>query len=106
MIELNPFLLVAENKIQEAIKNGEFDNLPGQGKPIDLLKDEHLPAEFRMAQRILQNAGFSEREDGYFKSLKEIKDEGKNLDPHSKEALMNRLTSYQAADLQTRANRS
>ncbi len=102
---MNPFQLVAENRILEAIENGEFENLPGQGKPIDLLKDEHLPAEYRMAQKLLQNAGYAEREDGFFKSLKDIKDESKNLDPNSKEGLMARLTAYQAADLEARAHR-
>jgi hypothetical protein len=102
---MNPFQLVAENRILEAIENGEFDNLPGQGKPIDLLKDQHLPVEYRMAQKILQNAGYAERDDGYFKSLKDLRDESQNLDPNSKEALMARLTAYQAADLEARANR-
>ncbi len=28
--------LIAEAKIEQAIKDGEFDNLPGFGKPLDL----------------------------------------------------------------------
>ena len=27
---------IAENRIREAMQQGEFDNLPGAGKPIDL----------------------------------------------------------------------
>ena len=30
------FEKIAEEKIEEAIAAGEFDNLPGQGKPLDL----------------------------------------------------------------------
>lgn len=30
------FSLIAEDKIQTAIKEGEFDNLPGRGKPLQL----------------------------------------------------------------------
>lgn len=30
---------IVEDKIKEAIKNGEFDNLPGKGKPLNLKED-------------------------------------------------------------------
>ena len=100
--DLNPFQLVAENKILEAIENGEFDNLPGQGEPMDLLEDPHLPAEYRMVQKILKNAGYAERDGGYFKQLKDLKEENNNLDPKSKEGIMARLTSYRDAELKAR----
>src|SRR5690606_20576453 len=32
-----------EEIIQEAMRRGEFDNLPGKGKPLDLRKDEPDP---------------------------------------------------------------
>ena len=50
---------LAERKIDEAIARGEFDNLPGQGRPLDLEDEDPLaPPEVRMAKRILRNAGF------------------------------------------------
>ncbi|MFW5900081.1 MAG: DnaJ family domain-containing protein, partial [Desulfovermiculus sp.] len=52
------FQLIAEQRINEAIEKGELDNLPGQGKPINLDDDTHLPPEMRMAYRILKNAGY------------------------------------------------
>lgn len=51
------FQKIAERKIQEAMKNGEFDNLPNHGKPIDLNDDIHVPQDLRMAYRVLKNAG-------------------------------------------------
>ncbi len=51
------FDIVAENRIQEAIENGAFDNLPGAGKPLDLTEDPLVPAELRAAYRMLKNAG-------------------------------------------------
>ena len=30
------FEKIAEEKIQEAVAAGEFDDLPGKGKPLDL----------------------------------------------------------------------
>jgi hypothetical protein len=47
-----------EEHIRRAHARGEFDNLPGAGKPLDLGEDAHLPAELRMAYRVLKNAGY------------------------------------------------
>lgn len=49
---------LAEQRITEAVEKGELDNLPGQGKPLHLDDDSHLPPEMRMAYRILKNAGY------------------------------------------------
>lgn len=53
---------IAERKIADAIAQGEFDGLPGAGKPLDLAEDPLVPEEMRMANRILKNAGFVPRE--------------------------------------------
>ncbi len=45
-----------EEKIQEAIRRGEFDNLPGRGEPLQLDDDRHLPDDLRLAYKILKNA--------------------------------------------------
>lgn len=42
--------------IQEAIERGEFDNLPGAGKPLDLTAYFDTPEEVRLANSILKNA--------------------------------------------------
>ena len=47
---------IAEKKIREAMDNGEFDNLPGSGKPLELEDDRHLPQDIRLAHKILKNA--------------------------------------------------
>jgi hypothetical protein len=53
------FSRIAEDKIKEAIKNKEFENLPGMGKPLDL-RDElaGMSAEMKMGYRMLKNAGY------------------------------------------------
>lgn len=48
---------IAEERIRAAQENGEFDALPGQGRPLDLDDDAHVPPELRMAWRVLKNAG-------------------------------------------------
>jgi hypothetical protein len=50
------YLKLVERKIQEAMERGEFDNLPGQGKPLLLEEDSHIPEELRVAYKILKNA--------------------------------------------------
>ncbi len=49
--------LIAENRIKEAMEKGEMDNLPGAGKPLKFEDMSHVPEEFRMAYKILKNAG-------------------------------------------------
>src|SRR5207249_7362363 len=49
--------LIAENRIQEAFERGEFDDLPGTGKPLDLSAYFNTPAADRMAFSLLKSAG-------------------------------------------------
>jgi hypothetical protein len=46
---------VVERKIGEALKKGEFDDLPGKGRPMDLQDDSHIPEDLRLAYKILKN---------------------------------------------------
>ncbi|PKM79135.1 MAG: hypothetical protein CVU88_07340 [Firmicutes bacterium HGW-Firmicutes-13] len=51
------FYKIAEGKIQEAIQEGVFDNLPGKGKPLNLEDMSNVPPELRIGYKILKNAG-------------------------------------------------
>lgn len=48
---------IANNKIKEAIDNGEFDNIPGKGKPLQLEDMSGIPEDLRMGYKMLKNAG-------------------------------------------------
>jgi len=54
-----------EQRILQAIKYGEFDDLPGSGKPLDLEDDRLIPEELRLAHRILKNAGYVPRDSAF-----------------------------------------
>lgn len=54
---MDPVEKIAEEKIQAAMENGEFDNLPGRGKPVDLREYFNAPAHLRAAFSLLKNAG-------------------------------------------------
>lgn len=51
------FARIAEQRIREALENGEFDNLKGRGKPVILEDETWIPEDLRMAYRFLKNAG-------------------------------------------------
>ena len=48
-----------DRKIREAMADGEFDDLPGKGEPIDLAENPFADPDWRMAHRMLRNAGFA-----------------------------------------------
>ena len=64
---------IVEAIIKDAMERGEFDNLPGKGKPIDLTEYFETPEEVRLAHSILKNAGMSSREVELLKEIAELK---------------------------------
>ncbi|MBI5304849.1 MAG: DUF1992 domain-containing protein [Chloroflexi bacterium] len=46
-----------EKTIREAMERGEFDNLPGKGKPLDLSVNPHTPEDWQLAYKIMRDAG-------------------------------------------------
>ena len=50
---------LAEQRLEQAAREGAFADLPGSGRPLDLDDDALVPAELRMGYRILKNAGFA-----------------------------------------------
>ncbi len=47
---------MVEQRILEAQERGEFDHLPGHGKPLKLEDESHVPEDLRVAYKILKNA--------------------------------------------------
>jgi DnaJ-like protein len=56
------FDILAEQRISDAIKRGELDDLPGAGRPLVFDDDPFVSPEQRMTNRILKNAGFVPQE--------------------------------------------
>ncbi|MEH7301366.1 DnaJ family domain-containing protein [Neobacillus drentensis] len=56
------FHIVSEDRIKKAYQDGEFDNLPGLGKPLQLEDLSGIPEELRMAYKLLKNAGYTQEE--------------------------------------------
>jgi hypothetical protein len=47
---------IAEAKIAEAMERGEFDGLPGAGRPLELEDLSRIPPHLRMGYKLLRNA--------------------------------------------------
>ena len=54
---MDMFFVMAEQKIREAILQGELKDLPGQGKPLQLDDLSRIPEDLRGSYIILKNGG-------------------------------------------------
>lgn len=61
--------------VRDAEKSGELKRLPGYGKPLELDEDEHIPPKYRMAFRVLKNAGYKPPEVELFQQIAKLKAE-------------------------------
>jgi hypothetical protein len=82
-----------DEKIEEAIARGEFDNLPGKGKPLDLDAYFATPEHLRMGYSILKSADVIPEEMELVRQIEALK---KSLDssttPVAEKALRQQLS--------------
>jgi len=72
---------LAEKHIKAALEKGELSDLPGEGKPLQLDDDSHVPAELRAGYRLLKNSGFLPPELELRREAIEVNDLLRQLDP-------------------------
>ena len=53
---LTGFEKIVEERIRRAQEKGEFKNLEGAGRPLNLAQDSHIPEDLRLSYKILKNA--------------------------------------------------
>ena len=68
------FLIMAEERIRQSIQNGDFENLPGKGKPLELEDLSSVPEDLRMGYKILKNAGMVPEEVQLKKDMLKLED--------------------------------
>ncbi|MGW6148649.1 DnaJ family domain-containing protein [Bacillus mycoides] len=71
---MDVFLNIAEEKIRQAIRNGDLDHIPGKGKPLQLEDLSMVHPELRMSYKILKNAGMIPPEMELQKDILKIED--------------------------------
>jgi len=50
------YLTIVEQRIRKAQHEGDFERLPGEGRPLQLEDDTGVPEDLRLAYKILKNA--------------------------------------------------
>jgi hypothetical protein len=91
------FEALVEQRILEAQARGEFDRLPGAGRPMDLDEDPLIPDDLRVAWRVLKNAGFVPPE---VEALRRLRDAAAEMDRATDRAAKDRaLRKLQALSL-------
>ncbi|WP_203289520.1 MULTISPECIES: DUF1992 domain-containing protein [Metabacillus] len=68
------FTILSEDKIKQAIKDGEFNRLPGMGKPLQLEDLSHISPELRVSYKMMKNAGMLDEEGELKKSIHKLED--------------------------------
>jgi hypothetical protein len=89
---MSPFDLLAERRIHDAQARGEFDDLPGSGRPLDLEDDLLVPEELRIAYRLLKNAGYVAPEPEMQREIRSIERLLERAVEGERTALVSRLT--------------
>ena len=83
----------ADEKIEEAIARGEFDNLPGKGKPLDLETYFATPEYLRIGYSILKSADIIPEEMELLRQIEGLKKSlESSITPIEKKALRQQLS--------------
>jgi|SRR6185436_6995136 len=83
-----------EEQVRRAIEAGEFDNLPGRGKPLDLRAYFETPEDLRMAYSILKSNNFVPEEVELLKDIDTLKKRlESSSDEEQKAALKKEITA-------------
>lgn len=67
-------MIMSEQRIKKAYEDGEFKELPGFGKSLNLDDDLGVPQELKMAHRMMKNAGYTTDEMNVKKEMMRIED--------------------------------
>lgn len=65
---------IVERRILEAQESGEFEELPGKGKPLVLEDESRIPEDLRVAYKILKNSEFLPPELELRKEIRKMED--------------------------------
>lgn len=93
-IYLSDWESVIDRQIREAMERGEFDNLSGRGKPLNLARDPNVPREWELAFKLLKDAGLAPE---WIELCKEICAAREQLFAPLKRALANPLPPREGA---------
>jgi len=79
-----------EEQIREAMERGEFDDLPGKGRPLDLDAYFQTPEHLRMAYSVLKSGDFVPEEVQLLKDIEALKAELNSSDDEERRRFLGR----------------
>jgi hypothetical protein len=100
------YLKIVEQRIKEALERGEFDNLQGQGEPLNLEDDSNIPEDLRLAYRILKNADCLPPELELKKEIRKMEDLLENIPDEREKYLQMKKINYKIMQLNTMGHKS
>jgi len=78
---------IVEDLIKKAQRDGQFENLPGAGKPLPPDEFAHYPEDIRMVMRILKNSGFDDEAQFVKEEMSDLQLKMKKATRHEKTEL-------------------
>ena len=94
---VDPSSQIAEEKILEAMAEGEFDNLPGRGEALDLDGYFATPEGWRMGLSVLRSAGVVPEEIEFLREMQECRERLESGTEVEKEQARRRLAELASA---------
>ena len=87
---------IVEAAIKDAMERGEFKNLAGKGKPINLNEYFDTPEDVRVAQSVLKNAGILPAEVDSLQQIAALKEQlAATSDPEKQKLLRKEINKKQ-----------
>ncbi|HWH76806.1 MAG TPA: DnaJ family domain-containing protein [Candidatus Binatus sp.] len=97
---------LAEQRILEAQRNGEFENLAGKGRPLELADYSSLPDDLRMAYHLLKNANVLPPEAELLKDIHILEDLLKHVEDQGERRSLARSLQWKMIRLDLLKHRS
>ena len=91
--------------ISEAIERGEFDDLPGKGKPIDLTAYFDTPEDLRVAYAMLKGADIRPHEIELLQEIAVLKEKVLNCKDQTEQADLNKRIQHLQLQFNTMLDR-
>lgn len=80
-----------DEQIRNSIEAGDFDNLEGAGRPIDLDSYFNTPEDLRMAYSVLKSSKFVPEEVERLKEIGELKEKAKSCADDEERKKINKI---------------
>ena len=97
---------LAEQKILEAQRKGDFDDLPGKGKPLQIEDQSWIPEDLRIGYHVLKNAHVLPPEAELIKDINTLQDLLKHVEDDGERSALAKSIQWKMIHLDILKRRS